>query len=166
MKQRMVALMCALLLLLLCACQNKNEELLEPVSFYYCNDTVSFDTADGVIRSELREGKHFSSDAENMLREYLLGPKSEDLVSPIPAGTKLVSYMQSEEVAKITLSKEFDTSGIKLSLASGCIAKTLAEYVPITEVEFYVEDGLIDNKEFLAITVADIVLADMVEQKG
>lgn len=167
MKKRLLVLVCGLILLTLCGCQKKKTEFHKPVRFYYCNNAVSFNSSEGVIRSEIREAEHFSSDPEKMLREYLLGPQSEELVSPIPPSTQLVSFELQADSARITLSKPFaDLNGIKLSTACSCIVKTLAEYVPITEVQIYAEDSLIDNKDFIVITVADIVLADLVEQKG
>lgn len=167
MKKRIMILLSAIICLLCCGCQKKAEELREPTAFYYCNRTVSFNTEEGVICSEMREGEHFSADAEKMLREYLSGPKSAELYSPIPQGTELVSFEINLDTAYIILSKEFSNlNGIKLSTACSCMVKTLAEYTPITKAQIYVDGGLIDNKDSITITVADIVLVDSVEQKG
>ena len=71
MKKKLLVLVCGLILLALFGCQKDKAEFHEPVHFYYCNNAVSFNSAEGVIRSEIREGEHFSSVAEKMLREYL-----------------------------------------------------------------------------------------------
>lgn len=167
MKKRSLAVLCTLLFFLLCACRNASEELISPVTFYYCNRAVAYNSAEGVIRGEIREGKDFQTDTAGMLREYFTGPQSEELLSPFPAGTKLVSLSIEEDTAMLTLSREFaDLNGIKLSTACSCIVKTLAEFESVTRVQFFAEGSLLENKESLTVTVEDVILTDFVEQKG
>lgn len=167
MKKRILTWLCLLAFLFLCACGKKDAELQVPVNFYYCNEEISYNSSFGVIRPEAREAEDFYEDASKLFSVYLDGPVSAELVSPLPAGTGLVSLEFKEDTAHLTLTQEFATlSGVKLSTACSCIVMTLSEYAGISQVHFYVKDGLIDNRESLVVNNSDIVLMDHVEQKG
>ncbi len=167
MKKAVLLLLTVALLFSVCACVKKSEEVKEPVNFYYCNEDIFYHSPDGVIRSEVREAADFAGQPQALIRAYLSGPVSDDLLSPFPDGTRLISFSVTDGTAYITFSKEITAlSGVQLSTACSCITLTLVEFTPITAVHIRADDGLLDNKEEVVLNAGDIVLMDELSQKG
>ena len=161
MKKLGILILCAILVLSLSACNQKNADIQEPVNFYYCRDEITYNTPDAVIRAEVHEGAGFLEDPEKMLRSYLLGPNSHNYVSLIPTNTTPVSVEITEGVAYVKFSDEFSKlSGMKLTTACSCIALTLSEYSGVNAVHISAETELLDNKDEIIITASDIILLD------
>jgi len=161
MKKMISLLACVIILFSLCACGQENEDIQQPVNFYYCSEKISYNSPTGVMKPEIREGIAFQDKAQMLLREYLQGPRTPELVSPIPNGTKLTSFQISDNSAYIELSSDFASiSGIKLSTACCCIAMTVSEYTGCGTVYFRVEDGQLDNKDEIVLRVSDIIVID------
>lgn len=118
-----------ILLLSLCiafsflACGKEHSEETSKHHFYYLRSDILYGAEDGVISCEYRERDN--TDGETLLKQYLLGPISEDLVSPYPAGTALDSIKLYDDSLLIFLSDEFaQLSDLEYTLACACLAKT------------------------------------------
>ncbi len=134
MKQLTVFLL--LLSLLLTACASREPKHQEPVLFFYCRDEIAYGSSDSVICSEPREAVGHKDDTAYLLTQYLLGPTSPDLRSPLPAGTALISYRQESTQAILVLSDHIAAlSGVELTVACACIAKTVLELSGAATVE-------------------------------
>ena len=125
-KRNSLFLGCLILLnlLILSGCFNADKY---SAKFYYPRnpDFYEFGTAEGVITSEKRNFPSPASDPEYLLRLYLDGPISENLVSPFPEGTKLLDFRLSEQNLSIVLSSEFSVlEDMDLTIASACLTKT------------------------------------------
>lgn len=119
--------------LLLCACSGKDPVYLEPVNFYYCNQTVSYNSPAALISPEIRESAGFENDIMKFMEEYLKGPVSDELKMKIPTGTTLYSASVQDNVVHLDFSHEFaDLSGIDLTTFSVCIVKSLHEFAGIS----------------------------------
>ena len=114
------------LLFLLAGCSAS--QLRDPVTFYYPRTQYRYGSADGVIAWEQRESAGHSADLSYLLNLYLMGPADEELSSPLPQETKLLSLRTSQEGIKLILS---DTSQLmtesEFSLACACLVLTIQE---------------------------------------
>ena len=167
MKKLIVCILCFTMMLSLCSCKANEEEILEPAEFYYCRETIGYNSLEGVIAAETRESVHFAGDPQLLLESYLRGPRSEEMISPLPAGVKLLSYEKIDDTVFLLFSKEFSTlSGIRLSTACSCIVMTLYAYADVTQVCFQAKSGQLDNKDEVTMTISDIVLLDTMVEEG
>ncbi len=57
-----------------------------PVTFYYPRREYQYGAEDGVISSEQREASGHADDLHYLLSLYLIGPSSDELVSPPAMG--------------------------------------------------------------------------------
>ena len=159
-------LLCFVLILqLISGCTRKNEEIKQPVTFYYANKVVSYNTPDAVIGNEIREGADFRK-LEDLLHVYLRGPLSSELQSMIPNGVSLQSCVVEDKIAHIYLNTKFaELSGIKLTTVCSAFLLTVNEYADIQTVSIRAENAKLDDKEAFVLSIDDIVLLDTVTQQ-
>lgn len=123
MKRFLCTVLVFLSLLPLFGCKDRDSH---PVNFYYCEETISYDDGDAIIRAEQRKLSVPSNDIDKIVNLYLEGPKSTTLVSPFPAGTKLVNFSSGKQSLEIILSDEIASlTGVELTIACGCLASTV-----------------------------------------
>lgn len=73
--------------------------------------------------------------AEELVRQLLVGPAAEELVSPFPANTSMLSVDVSGTQARVDLTRAYGSlSGVDLTLADYCIAMTLTQLPEIRSV--------------------------------
>ena len=114
-----------LLAFLLTGCSAYGERLKEPVTFYYLRSELQYFVDDGVIASEERESAGHREDLTYLLALYLIGPADEDLVSPLPKGTKIYSAEQNSEEIVLNISNTTESmTDIEYSAACVCLALT------------------------------------------
>ena len=120
MKRIFSLILCLLLVFCLAGCQKK-----ESVQFYYLRSEVQYGLADGVIASESREISLEGTSLEYLLKLYLEGPVSQELRSPFPAGTALVSLSRNDTQLTVTLSEVFSRlENVNYTVACACVAST------------------------------------------
>ena len=119
-----------------CSTEDSAEDT--PQLFYYLRRDILYGAEDSVISSEICEWEN--ADADTLLKQYFLGPISEHLVSPYPAGTKPLSVKRSDDSLLIYLSSEFaDLTDLEYTLACACLAKTCLSLYSVTEVTIRIE---------------------------
>ena len=124
--------------LMLSGCFFSGEHIKEPVTFYYVRSEFPFTAKDSILVSEEREAAGHRDDLTYLLALYLIGPTDEDLVSPIPKGTRIYSaevegntvYLNMSNTASTLTDSGFSIACACLSLT--CIGLTGAEKVTIT----------------------------------
>lgn len=157
MKKQLLVLLCILHLLSGCSQAAPYEK---PVEFYYCAGSYSYETGTSAIVSETREGADMHS-LEETLRAYLAGPESGELVSPFPAGLKLVAIRQEGGTVFITLSKELSQlTNLSLSMACGCITMTCLGLTDAEQVTIEAEDSLLNGQKSITMDRNSLLLAD------
>ncbi|MFR2867944.1 MAG: hypothetical protein ACLTCK_08360, partial [Oscillospiraceae bacterium] len=72
------------------------ELMKNPVTFYYPRREYQYGAEDGVISSEQREASGHADDLHYLLSLYLIGPSSDELVSPLPWGTRLLGVNRQD----------------------------------------------------------------------
>ena len=145
-----------------CGSEDTTEDT--PYLYYYLRADILYGAEDGVISPEACGWEN--TDADTMLRLYLLGPNSEHLVSPYPAGTTLLSVKKSDNSLLVYLSSDFTKlADLEYTLACACLAKTCFSLYDITEVTIRVEGTdhsttlsagsltLVDSKDTIHTTI-------------
>lgn len=124
--------------LLLSGCSLTGERIKEPVTFYYVRGEYPFTAKDSIFSSEEREASGHRDDLSYLMALYLIGPTGEELVSPIPKGTRIYSAELKEDTVYLNMSNTASTltdSGFTIAcacLSLTCIGLTGAEKVTIT----------------------------------
>lgn len=163
MKKILLLTLCVLFVISMCSCGKDNEDFLEPVNFYYCNEEISYNSTSGVIHAEIREGADFGGDISEFLHAYLLGPQSDHLQTLIPSDVYLISCDIEEDVVNIKFSSHFSRlSGVKLTTACTALLMSIHDYMGAQTLNIYANNEKIDDKDVFTITVEDIVLIDTV----
>lgn len=122
------AVLLLLLSLLLCACASKEERV-----FYYCPADYLTDTPQVIPQGESRTVAGYEHNIPFLVSLYLTGPLDSDLVSPFPAGTRLLSAKLEEGHLTIQLQEmPRSISDGEFSLACACLSMTCLE---LTEAE-------------------------------
>lgn len=136
----MKRVICLILLfsLILSGCSLFGERIKEPVTFYYVRAEYPYNTTDSILSYEEREASGHREDLSYLLALYLIGPTGDDLISPIPKGTRIYSVEYEEDAVFLNLSDTAATltdSGFSIAcacLSLTCIGLTGAENVTIT----------------------------------
>ena len=115
-----------LILSLALSCAACVEEAPPQTNFYYLRtqETILYGEPDALIAPVTRE---LSTDTplDEALQLYLNGPSEETLMSPIPKGTDLITFIPREDMLILVLSREFSNlDGIGLTLAGACLCAT------------------------------------------
>ena len=133
MKRFHLLILCACLLLSGCGTGQKGSESVSKLNFYYAVKWSEESIGDSTVDSEQRTMEVYT--LQQLLDAYLAGPLSEDLASPFPAGTGLVSVDDGENGLELTMSGEFFTlQGVDLTIASCCLARTVCDYVQVNQI--------------------------------
>lgn len=149
--KRSLCLTLALLFLGLAGCTQK-DDLQNPEACYYLRSETDyiFGVSDGIIAFELKENSYDS--LEQFLNVYLSGPESKDLRNPFPTGSKIVSATETDSVVFLILTDSFASlSGMDLTLASACLAKTCFEATSCSAVRISAESAQLNNAPFMLI---------------
>lgn len=121
--KRLISLL-ILFSLLLAGC---GEKLKEPVTFYYVRAGYESDMT-SIIDSELRESSGHRGDLSYLLALYFMGPADEELLSPLPEGTSIVSVSRSGASITLHLSDTSDSiTDNQFTLACSCLTLTCLE---------------------------------------
>ena len=132
MKRFLIILLLVGLMLSCWACTEQ-----ESVTFYYVREQSAYlsGTSNGVIVGEYREAAGHVHDLRYLLILYLHGPVGENLASPFPSGTSLVSLTETEDALTIQLSSIASAmKGTDLTLACACIAQTCFSITDVQSV--------------------------------
>lgn len=159
MKQSISFIM--ILCLLLSGCTLSGERIKEPVTFYYLRSDYNFFAEENIFVSEEKEASGHREDLSYLLRLYQMGPSSEELISPLPRGTKITLKQQTERSVRIEMSgNPQNMTDIDYSLACSCIALTCFDLTNANTV-------IITNGErSLTLTRDTLILYDTNENPG
>ena len=158
MKNRLICLLSALsLVLTLFACDSG--KLMAPGNFYYRRTETDYLSTDGIIAPEQRETA--GTDTQQLLELYFQGPESPELEAPFPRETQVVDWSLEDQILRITLNEAFaQLSGIELTVACGCIARTFLELTDASAVQISAADALLGPEGSITMTGESLQLAD------
>lgn len=159
MKQIIALLLCLSLVLSICACAADSDSVTG--YFYYRRAVTEFGVTDGVISPEERQIPSPLTDTDGLLSAYFSGPLDDRLVSPFPRSSEVLSWEIVDSTIILTMNESFGAlTDVELSIACGCICKTLTGLLPVTQVQIQLENELLDGKNVLLFTESDISLYD------
>lgn len=163
--KRGICILLALALLSLTGCANDTGRFQEPVSFYYVREEFTYGTADGVIAGEIREAAGLSGDRRQLLNRYLEGPDSAELISPFPAGVRVVELKAEESRLTVVVSDAFaQLTGLDLTVACACLTKTAIGITGCTVVTIQAETAMLDGSKSVTMDEASLFLLDTSSQ--
>ena len=162
MKKMTALLLCITILLCVCGCKKEKPALIAPVSFYYRTTDMTYDGTTTVIGVEQRESAGFDGNTLLMLNAYFNGPTSPGLTSPFPRALKAIDYSDFGATALVEISSDISQlSGIDLSIACACIARTVFELnEKIERVQIFSSGPYLDGSNSITIARNDIILSD------
>lgn len=99
------------------------------------------------------------ADALHEVLAYIVSePKDDELESPLPSRTEILSYSLSGSAIILNMSEEYhELSGMKKTVANACITLTLCQLSEVDAVSVYVEGEEVSQK----LTTDDVILYDM-----
>ena len=165
----MKRIICLILVLatltLLCSCKENNEEILEPVNFYYRKADITFGCDDGVIGAYIAESAGCNG-MEEILQLYLQGCNDSQFNDFFPSGTMLKEAKVQGQTAYLTLSSDFARlTGTDLTIACACLTMTTMELVDVTFVCINANGVPMDGSMNITLSRKDLILLDTTQPK-
>lgn len=159
MKKTIALILCIALIIPLFGCGQNQPQI--PGLFYYRRAETVYGIESGVIASEQREIAGMESKLDTLLELYFAGPESSNLESPFPRDAQVISWQLENETLRLTMNDSFGAlSGVDLSIACVCIAKTFLGLTSATQVQFQTKDSLLNGEKFLILSEETISLYD------
>ena len=152
--------------MLFTGCALGGEQIKEPVTFYYLRQHNQQEVYDlfffeGAIGSEEREASGHRHDLQYILALYMQGPKDGQLLSPVPAGSKITkTHLENKKLTIIMNAIPSQASEMDVTISCACIAKTCMGLLDLDSVT--VESYTADNQVLTSRTFTNdnLVLED------
>ena len=146
----------------LTACDWNRQRISEPIAFYYCASEIAYHTPSAVIQKEIREGNRIGEDILALLNHYLKGPESKELYSPFPYGSEITNCSLHESVLTLDVNSQIaNLSGINLTLAMGCLTKTVCSFIDVKTIIIRANSGFTDGNIYRTISVDNFLFSDL-----
>lgn len=159
MKRILCFLLTLTLLTCLAACGADGPE--DPGNFYYLRTEAQYEGTDGIIAPEERELNGLRGDIGPLLEAYLQGPTDKDLESPFPRDTVLLDWQMIRGNLHLNLNDTFaQLSGIDLSLACACLARTCLELTDATTIRIRANGAMLNGSTYVILSNDNLFLAD------
>lgn len=159
MKRILSFLLTLILLLPLSACGSDGPQ--DPGNFYYLRTEAQYEGTDGIIAPEERELKDLRDDIGALLKEYLQGPSDKALESPFPRDTTLLDWQMIRGSLHLNLSDSFaQLSGIDLSLACACLARTCLELTQASTIRIRADGAMLNGSTYVILSNDNLFLSD------
>lgn len=163
MNRRYAALLSAVLLLalLLCACAKKQEEGVNPVTFYYLSGSDQFGTQTGALAGETVDLLRTDLELNEIVELYLQGSADPAFSDPFPNGLHCEQAELLDGSVRVRLTPEIETlSGVELTLAEACLTKTLTEMTGAETVVLETQNGVLPGGESGVFSTEQFILWD------
>lgn len=146
-------------LVLLAGCRQE-EPKPQGIPFYYCAAQPAYSIGDTVITAEYRSIVPTDS-LQQVLEIYLMGPRSEGLVSPFPEGLQILSVNQEDKTVQLVVSLELAAlTGLDLTMACGCLSLTCLALTDAEQVQISPIYGLLDGQRTITMDKNTLLLLD------
>ena len=147
MKKAIPLLAALCLLLSIAGCSLERSGWKAPVTFFYRRQSSELQAhpEGGVIGPEEREISGRNNDLFYLLSLYLRGPLDDGLVSPFPAGCRLVGINRNGTTLHVILDEHFAAlKDMELTAACACLARTCMALAGVEQV--HMEAAASDGK--------------------
>ncbi|SMC57733.1 GerMN domain-containing protein [Papillibacter cinnamivorans] len=161
-------LCCAFLFALVSGCTSRQSaEETDQVEVYFAVDVSKTGNADP-IRSETREIPQkgdLNTRAAAILGILLDGPQSQELQSPFPSGTRLLTCKTEDGRVTADLSEQYgELAGMELTIADYCITLSLCQLEGVESVSVTVEGKALPYRDRQVFTKEDVLLSSHMEE--
>lgn len=161
MKKYLCILLILLLIPSLWACTPRDDDIQDPLTFYYPRARIRYGDSDAVIAPEHREAPAHPGDTDSILDLYLLGPAGEAFFSPFPDGVRLIGSQRREQTFLVILSDSFaELSGMDLTIACVCITKTCLALTGAEQVTIMTESRPLNGARSITMDESTLLLYD------
>ena len=134
MKKLLSILLCLVLVLAMAGCTQPQSP--DSCQFYYRSAKPDYSSPTGILDFEVRDCSAFQDDFDLLLESYFAGPTGRGLESPFPRELQITRWEICGDTLILNLNSAFHSlSGIDLTVACCCIAKTFLELMPIEQVQ-------------------------------
>ena len=158
MKKTFCLLLCFSLLFCLFGCSPNAPKA--PAEFFYWQNDLPYDAQRSVIGSEIRETAEHPGYIKT-LNLYLQGPASNSFLPTFPQGSKIITLSQAPGTISLVLSDAFASlTGIELSIACICLAKTVIALTDCTAVTIQAETLPLDGNKSITLDSSSALLYD------
>ncbi len=156
MKKWLLILLCLLVLSSAVGC-GRDSAHTDGVAFYYRTASLS----GAGLQAEYREEFKPDDDLKTILRAYILGPETEELVSPFRSEHRVLTATVENDTVFITMSTSFaNMQGLELMLACSCLTVTALELTGAQRVSISAEGILLEGQASIVLTRDSLVLSD------
>lgn len=169
MKKLLSLMLVLLICCCFCSCSGKyvvpEEDMVNPARFYYCvsnlDDAASYAHELGVLRWEVRDLRLQNPPVENILTQYLDGPKTEGYSSPFPKGLAVEEVTLEQGLLTIRFNDAFyQLRGAALTTAAACLVHTMTQFDKIEFVCLETPQTMLSGLMSVPLEPSDFVLTD------
>lgn len=158
MKYKSPLIFLTLLCLLFSGCSNASNG---NTAFYYLNEQANYGIMGTAIDSERRAERTELSEINQILSQYLKGPRSSDLKNPFPDGTTLISATIDQGAVRVILSDELAAlTGVDLSIACACMTLTVKSITGYAKVEIRSQNASLNGQDAIIMDANSLQLSD------
>ena len=159
MKKGIALLLCLVMLVPLAACDVSRCKT--PGIFYYRRTTPVYGSGEGLIAPEKRELCSYREDYAGILESYFSGPQSRGLESPFPRDLKVSEWSLTDTALLLNFNDAFTSlSGVDLTVACSCIARTFLELLPVDQVILQAGRKPLNGQRTLVLTRDNLNFSD------
>lgn len=156
-----LVLLLALVLSLYGCNSDASQKINVPVYFYYCSNPITYNSPDGVICAEIRDAAGYTDNLQELIEFYLKGPVSSEFTSPFPDGADVEQLSLGTTRIQISLNETFtELSGLDLTLACACLAKTIQEAAQVEYVQITFENSSTGKRSVITIGPSNLLFMD------
>ena len=142
MKRLLVLLLMAAMLLSGCSLFSSGKQ--QPVLYYYQTANFRLGQSNGAIAAEERDGTGHITDLNYLLRLYLTGPLTENLISPFPADVQLTGVRTGQNKVTVNLTGDPGSlSPTQKTIACACLTLTCLDLTEEESVMIFWGDEII-----------------------
>lgn len=159
MKRALSLLLCLCLTVSLFGC--REEQLVSPGNFYYRRAETAYTDTNGVIAPEVRELSGIQNNLDSLLTLYCGGPITEGLDNPLPQDAAVLRWeLKDQELHLCFTSALSQLSGIDLTVAAGCLARTFLPLSGAGTLVLTAENSLLNGEASLRFSESELSLRD------
>ena len=155
MKQRLPALLLALLAVLGACTSSRTNGDAQPLQLYF---TSALEHGPSIVGQPYRGNEQPS--AETLISALLAGPTDSNLRSPFPAGLALRSCTLEDGLLTVDFSEQYGgLANLSLTLADYCLVLTVCQLEDVDRVEILVGGQPLSHRSHQTLTQEEVLLA-------
>lgn len=163
MKKKVLLLLAAALFVSLWGCAAR-EEASSGVVVWYAGDVSVWNGDSKAVSSLPYEGENVTVDS--LVAALAAGPEGTDgLLSPLPAGTRLLGWTLENGLLRLDLSAEYESlAGMALTVADYCLTLTLTQLPGVERLNITAEGRVLEQRHRQELLAEQVILSGAEER--